>query len=95
VAWRHSNTHSLHDSEDDVYLADGDSFAEPLYTIPHPAQEPEGWRVVYDGDSMPMVTDDIGRLFRVQQNLCGKWTHPHSPQELADRLAAPHPKEKS
>ena len=44
VAWRHSNTHSLHDSEDDVYLADGDSFAEPLYTTPQPAQVPEGWR---------------------------------------------------
>ena len=61
---------------------------------PQPAQAPDGWRVVYDGDSMPMVTDDIGRLFRVQQNLCGKWTHPHSPQELADRLAAaPQPKD--
>jgi len=65
------------------------------YASPQPAQATEGWRVVYDGDSMPMVTDDIGRLFRVQQNLCGKWTHPHSPQELADRLAAPQPKEKS
>ncbi|MDH5857762.1 hypothetical protein [Lampropedia aestuarii] len=32
AAWRHSSTLSLHDSYEDVELADGDSFAEPLYT---------------------------------------------------------------
>lgn len=32
VGWRHSNTHTLHESEDDVELADADSWAEPLYT---------------------------------------------------------------
>lgn len=46
VAWRHSNTHSLHDTEDDVYLADGDSVAEPLYIAPQPSQLPDGWQLV-------------------------------------------------
>lgn len=31
VAWRHSHTHALHDFEEEVELADGDSWAEPLY----------------------------------------------------------------
>lgn len=30
VAYRHSHTHSLHDTEAEVELADGDSWAEPL-----------------------------------------------------------------
>ena len=34
VAWRHSHTHSLHDFEADVELADGDEWAEPLYAEP-------------------------------------------------------------
>lgn len=32
VAWRHSLTHSLHDLEREVELADGNEWAEPLYT---------------------------------------------------------------
>ena len=32
VAWRHSLTHSLHDLEGEVELADGNEWAEPLYT---------------------------------------------------------------
>ena len=31
VAWRHSDTHDLHDFEHEVQLADADSRAEPLY----------------------------------------------------------------
>lgn len=34
VAWRHNLTHSLHDLESEVQLADGDEWAEPLYTAP-------------------------------------------------------------
>ena len=34
VAWRHNLTHSLHDLESEVQLADGDEWAEPLYTVP-------------------------------------------------------------
>ncbi|MBK0415247.1 hypothetical protein JD974_12605 [Chromobacterium haemolyticum] len=34
VAWRHSLTHSLHDLEGEVELADGNEWAEPLYTAP-------------------------------------------------------------
>lgn len=37
VAWRHSRTHSLHDFEYEVELADADSWAEPLYTHPAPS----------------------------------------------------------
>lgn len=33
VAWRHSLTHSLHDTEDEVQLADGDESAQGLYTM--------------------------------------------------------------
>lgn len=32
VAWRHSRTYDLHETEDEVQLADGDEHAEPLYT---------------------------------------------------------------
>ena len=32
AAWRHSLTHSLHDLEGEVELADGNEWAEPLYT---------------------------------------------------------------
>jgi len=32
VAWRHSRTYDLHETEDEVQLADGDEYAEPLYT---------------------------------------------------------------
>ncbi len=39
VAWRHSHTHDLHDREEDVQLADADSWAEPLFTRPAPAPE--------------------------------------------------------
>ena len=31
VAWRHSQTGQLYDSEEEVPLADGDEWAEPLY----------------------------------------------------------------
>lgn len=34
VAWRHNLTHTLHDTEDEVQLADGDSWAEPLIVAP-------------------------------------------------------------
>ncbi len=32
VAWRHSRTYDLHDTEDEVQLADGDEHAQPLFT---------------------------------------------------------------
>lgn len=50
VAWRHSRTHSLHDFEYEVELADADSWAEPLYTHPAPSvpadvvRDAERWR---------------------------------------------------
>ncbi|BBH12868.1 hypothetical protein [Chromobacterium haemolyticum] len=34
VAWRHNLTHSLHDLESEVQLADCDEWAEPLYAAP-------------------------------------------------------------
>ncbi|HEX8894407.1 MAG TPA: hypothetical protein VF783_13845 [Terriglobales bacterium] len=34
VAWRHSHTHCLYEERDEVPLADGDEWAEPLYTAP-------------------------------------------------------------
>jgi hypothetical protein len=34
VAWRHNRTHCLYETKDDVPLADGDEWAEPLYTAP-------------------------------------------------------------
>lgn len=37
VAWRHSKTHCLFDTEEEVPLADGDESAEPLFT--HPSAE--------------------------------------------------------
>lgn len=38
VAWRHSRTLGLFDIEEDVPLADGDEWAEPLYLHPPEAQ---------------------------------------------------------
>lgn len=34
VAWRHSHTHCLYETREEVQLADGDSWAEPLYLAP-------------------------------------------------------------
>jgi hypothetical protein len=34
VAWRHSKTLCLYETEAEVPLADGDEWAEPLYTTP-------------------------------------------------------------
>ena len=44
VAWRHSKTGQLYDSEEEVPLADGDEWAEPLYTTPATQQAPAAWR---------------------------------------------------
>ncbi len=44
VAWRHSNTGQLYDAEEDVPLADGDEWAEPLYAAPAIQQAPAAWR---------------------------------------------------
>lgn len=38
VAWRHSKTLCLYETEEEVPLADGDEWAEPLYTSPQPFQ---------------------------------------------------------
>lgn len=35
VAWRHSHTHCLYENRDEVPLADGDEWAEPLCLAPH------------------------------------------------------------
>lgn len=40
VAYRHSDTHSLHHTEEEVVLADGDSHAEPLYLFGKPRWQP-------------------------------------------------------
>jgi hypothetical protein len=58
VAWRHSRTFCLYEAEDDVPLADGDEWAEPLYTAP-PAQTK---RLVSDESRLtpPRLTD--GRI---------------------------------
>lgn len=44
VAWRHSKTGRLYDSVEEVPLADGDEWAEPLYATPATQQAPEAWR---------------------------------------------------
>ena len=44
VAWRHSETGQLYDSEEEVPLADGDEWAEPLYATPATQQAPAAWR---------------------------------------------------
>ena len=44
VAYRHSKTGQLYDSEEEVPLADGDEWAEPLYAAPVAQQEPAAWR---------------------------------------------------
>ena len=44
VAWRHSKTGRLYDSEEEVSLADGDEWAEPLYAAPAAQQAPAAWR---------------------------------------------------
>ena len=44
VAYRHSKTGQLYDSEEEVPLADGDEWAEPLYAAPVAQQEPSAWR---------------------------------------------------
>ena len=44
VAWRHSETGQLYDSEEEVPLADGDEWAEPLYAAPAAQQAPAAWR---------------------------------------------------
>jgi hypothetical protein len=36
AAWRHNRTHCLYETKEDVPLADGDEWAEPLYTAPPP-----------------------------------------------------------
>ena len=44
VAWRHSKTGRLYDSVEEVPLADGDEWAEPLYAAPAAQQAPAAWR---------------------------------------------------
>ena len=44
VAWRHSKTGRLYDSVEEVPLADGDEWAEPLYATPATQQAPAAWR---------------------------------------------------
>ena len=44
VAWRHSKTGRLYDSVEEVPLADGDEWAEPLYAAPATQQAPAAWR---------------------------------------------------
>ena len=44
VAWRHSETGQLYDSEEEVPLADGDEWAEPLYAAPAAQPAPAAWR---------------------------------------------------
>ena len=44
VAYRHSKTGQLYDSEEEVPLADGDEWAEPLYATPATQQAPAAWR---------------------------------------------------
>lgn len=64
VAWRHSRTHSLHDFEYEVELADADSWAEPLYTHPAPS-------VPKDDQIAALVNKvrDIARMFHDRQSL--------------------------
>lgn len=44
VAWRHSKTGQLYDLEEELPLADGDEWAEPLYATPATQQAPAAWR---------------------------------------------------
>lgn len=44
VAWLHSKTGRLYDSVEEVPLADGDEWAEPLYLAAPPQPAPAAWR---------------------------------------------------
>ena len=44
VAWRHSKTGRPYELEEEVPLADGDEWAEPLYATPATQQAPAAWR---------------------------------------------------
>ena len=44
VAWRHSKTGRPYELEEEVPLADGDEWAEPLYAAPATQQAPAAWR---------------------------------------------------
>lgn len=46
VAWRHSHTLCLYETEEEVPLADGDEWAEPLYAVPRPVAIPAGYALV-------------------------------------------------
>lgn len=61
VAWRHSNTHCLYETRKDVPLADGDSFAEPLYAKPQPTQEPPVYREDFLSMAMECGADLTGK----------------------------------
>ena len=57
VAWRHNLTHTLHDTKDEVQLADAESWAEPLYLHPaHPlVRVPTGWKIKRKKDILGSV----------------------------------------
>ena len=56
VAWRHSNTCCLYETFEEVPLADGDEWPEPLYTTPQPQRELNCvCGAVWEGDEMVYV----------------------------------------
>jgi len=60
AAWRHSSTLSLHDRYEDVEIADGDSFAEPLYTAAQLQQAVEQAQAKRE----PMTPDDRLKIYK-------------------------------
>ncbi len=63
VAWRHNLTHCLYETEEDVRLADGDSWAEPLFlaATPPKAEATQAAAVGEDGS--------VGSLLRMLGDL--------------------------
>jgi hypothetical protein len=64
VAWRHSHTHCLYETEDDVPLADADEWAEPLYLTPSP-------KPVVDAATTGSLTDEQREA--LNEAIC--WAH--------------------
>jgi hypothetical protein len=86
VAWRHSHTHNLYDTEDEVPLVDGDEWAEPLYLCPTaqpaaPAQDGADRRDVVREIDLVLTDPDTTLSY-------GAW---RTMQWLKRRAASPQP----
>lgn len=76
VAWRHSKTHWLYDAYEDVDLADGDEWAEPLYTSPFAQRNPLSGYINEAGinanDSPHIVVEKLERAIESAYGIMGE-----------------------